>query len=92
MLSCVGQSGAQSGHCTQPRPSLCSGYPILAIPALLGFYYKKTALFLISTVKQRGCSHENVLLHCLIKQGHAAVQSLVLSRSCPWVPLLALPG
>lgn len=35
------------------------GYPMLVFRAIVGFPDKKTALFVISTVKQKACSHEN---------------------------------
>lgn len=49
------------------RSCLWKGHPILVIWAITGFSYKKTTLFLTSSVKQKGWSHENNLLHFQIK-------------------------
>lgn len=39
------------------------GYSILVIQAMSGFSAVKTTLLVISTIKQKECSHENFLLH-----------------------------
>lgn len=39
-------------------------YTILIIQPIMGFPYKNVTIFVISTVRQKGCSQENFLLHC----------------------------
>lgn len=63
---------------------------ILVIYAAVGFSYSKSALSIISTVKQKGCSCEN-LLHCLTKTKPPQVtKSPVDSGSCLKASLLPL--
>lgn len=67
MLSWVCSVELQSRCSTPGRPCLCSACPVLVIWALTGFSYKKTTPFITSNTRQRGCSHESLLLHSEIK-------------------------
>lgn len=59
--------------CEAPNSNECAqwhtkGYSILVIWDITGFSYKKPTLLIISTVKQKGCSCENLCFQ--IRQGH----------------------
>lgn len=67
----VQPSGACAAHHADPVRR--KGYFILVIPAIVGFSCRKTTLFITSAVKQKGCSHESVLVHFQIR-----------ARPCRW--------
>lgn len=64
---------------------------ILVSQAILALSNKKPSTFLIPTVKQKGCSHKNLLLHVLDKDKARQVAYLPIpSGSCPQAPPVQL--
>lgn len=55
-------------RCSMSRRSCpWKNYTILVTQAITGFSYKETTPYIVSTAKQKGCSHENLLQHFQIK-------------------------
>lgn len=71
------------------RPCLWKGQLTVVIQAIRGFSYKKTTPFIISTITQKGYSHENFLLHFYIEARlHGCCNHVIIQcGSCLLAPL-----
>lgn len=58
---CSIKMGLRSTYSTPCGPVRGKRYPILVIQAIIALSNKKTTLFIIPTVRQKGCSQENLL-------------------------------